>query len=63
MFSLGFDVEEEAGLKTSWIGIASIAAGVLVIIFPHLIGPFSGTILIVAGILHVVVRVIKNKGD
>tara|TARA_Y100000031_G_C8049959_1_gene305694 strand:- start:441 stop:632 length:192 start_codon:yes stop_codon:yes gene_type:complete len=63
MFSLGFDVEEEAGLKSSWIGIASIVAGVLVIIFPNLIDYLIGTVLIVAGILHVVGRVIKSKGD
>ena len=63
MFSLGFDVEEEAGLKSSWIGIASIVAGVLVIIFPNLIDYLIGTVLIVAGILHVGGRVIKSKGD
>ena len=63
MFSLGFGVEEEAGLKSSWIGIASIVAGVLVIIFPNLIDYLIGTVLIVAGILHVGGRVIKSKGD
>ncbi|MFC1995580.1 DUF3096 domain-containing protein [Chloroflexota bacterium] len=41
-------------MKISWVGIISIVAGILVIIFPNLISYSIGIALIVMGIIRVI---------